>query len=56
MKKLPKKIRKIAKRAGFVFWKNESYGPGKGHIDWATEYDNEIVKFTKLLKKHYRGD
>jgi hypothetical protein len=55
VKKLPKKLRKLAKKAGFCFWANEKYGPGPGYVDWANEYDNEIVKFAKLLKKHYHG-
>lgn len=50
MKKLPKKLRKIAKQAGFVFWANESHGPGKNHIDWASDYTRELKRFAKLVK------
>lgn len=51
--KLSKKYRKLAKKAGFVFWKNEDYGPGKGYIDWSSTYDDEIVKFAKLIVKDF---
>lgn len=56
MKKLPKSIRKIAKKAGFVFWKKESWGPGKGHIDWGSQYDNEMFEFVRLLELHFRNE
>lgn len=44
-----KKIRKVAKRAGFVFWGKEHYGPGPKHIDWSCVYDAEIDEFAHLL-------
>ena len=47
------KIRKLAKKAGFVIWGDASWGPGKGHIDWSCNYDDELVKFAKLIKKEY---
>ena len=43
------KIKALAKEAGFVFWKKESWGPGKGHIDWASNYDKELVKLVHLI-------
>lgn len=42
---------KLAKKAGFVFWGNEDYGPGPGHIDWASNYDKELHKYSRLLVK-----
>lgn len=50
---MKKKIKKLAKKAGFVIWGNASWGPGKGNIDWASNYDKELVKFAKLVKKEY---
>ena len=50
---MKKKIRKLAKKAGFVIWGDVSWGPGKGHIDWSCDYDNELKKFAKLVKKEY---
>lgn len=44
-----KQIKKLAKRAGFVFWSNEAHGPGPGHIDWSCDYDKEFDKFCDLL-------
>ena len=47
------KIRKLAKKAGFVIWGDASWGPGKGHIDWSCNYDEELIKFAELLKEKY---
>ena len=44
-----KKIAKLAKKSGFVFWMNESQGPGKGKIDWACDYEREFEIYTKLV-------
>ena len=46
---MSKKTKKLAKQAGFVFWKNESWGPGKGKIDWSGDYDKEFKVYTKLV-------
>ena len=42
-------IKKLAKKAGFIFWKDESHGPGPDHIDWGSTYDDEFEKFATLL-------
>lgn len=47
--KLNRKLRKIAKKAGFIFWSDELYGPGKNYIDWGSVYDAEMVNFANLL-------
>lgn len=44
-------VKKLAERAGFVFWGDEPYGPGPEYIDWACNYDKEFEKFVKLLIK-----
>jgi hypothetical protein len=44
-----KKIKDLAKEAGFVTWANESWGPGKGNIDWSSSYDKELEKFYELV-------
>ena len=44
-----KRIIELAEEAGFVFWQNESWGPGPGHIDWSAIYDKEFQKYTELL-------
>lgn len=42
-------IEQLAKKAGFIFWKDESYGPGPHHIDWGCDYHEEFDTFVKLL-------
>lgn len=44
-----KNLQKLAKKAGFVFWSDESWGPGKNNIDWANEYDEDFEKYSYLL-------
>jgi len=44
-----KRFEQLARKAGFVFWKNETHGPGPGHIDWANNYDQELERFAELL-------
>jgi hypothetical protein len=46
---MDKKIKDFAKKAGFVMWSNETWGPGAGHIDWAGPYDKELEKFYELV-------
>ena len=46
---MDKKIKDFAKKAGFVMWANESWGPGAGNIDWAGPYDKELEKFYELV-------
>lgn len=47
-------IKKLAKEAGFIFWKKEPWGPGKGHIDWSSNYDKELAKFAYLVINAYK--
>lgn len=41
-------IKKLAEQAGFVLWGDEDWNPGDV-IDWASNYDQEIVKYTELV-------
>jgi len=50
---MKKKIKKLARKAGFVIWDDSSWGPGKGNIDWSSNYDRELKKFAKLVRKEY---
>jgi len=43
------RIKKLAQESGFVFWGNEAWGPGEGHIDWSCDYDKELTKFVELI-------
>lgn len=42
-------IRKLAKEAGFIFWENESWKPKDAIIDWSTNYDEDLVRYTRLV-------
>ena len=46
---MKKKIKKLAKKAGFVIWSDASWGPGKGNVDWSSNYDKELKKFAHLI-------
>lgn len=41
-------IKLLAEEAGFVLWCDEEWNPGET-IDWASNYDNTIVKYTELV-------
>ena len=42
------RIRELAEQSGFVFWVDEEWNP-RDSIDWTSNYDQEIVKYTKLV-------
>jgi hypothetical protein len=48
------RILELLKESGFVFWQNESWGPGAGRVDWSNDYDREIWDFVKLLTDEHR--
>ena len=43
-------IKELAAQAGFVLWADEDWNPGQT-IDWANDYDAELVQYTKLVVK-----
>jgi hypothetical protein len=45
-------IQTLLEDAGFGMWGDEEWGPGPGHIDWSSLYDNEFEQFLKLLSNH----
>jgi hypothetical protein len=49
-----KKTRKLAKKAGFIFWKNEKWKPPGEVIDWSCMYDEELEKFAELVRADER--
>ena len=49
------KIKELAEEAGFIYWENEEWGPGPGFIDWSSNYDNELVKYTELVVRECAG-
>ncbi len=50
-----KKIKELAEKAGFVYWRDEPWGPGPEHIDWSCMYDEEFAKYTELLVQECIG-
>ena len=44
-------IKALAEEAGFATWGLEKYRPDGAVIDWACEYDDELVKFYHLTRK-----
>jgi hypothetical protein len=46
-------IKDLAEDAGFCMWGDESYKPEGDVVDWASKYDNELVKFYHLVKNKY---
>ena len=51
------RVLKLAKKAGFVIWDNCSWaGDRVGKVDWACEYDHELVKFYDLVRKDYEKE
>jgi hypothetical protein len=61
---MKKKTRKLAKEAGFIFWEDEECKPSEVSIpewkpsgeliDWSCYYDDELVKFAKLVRADER--
>lgn len=49
-KKFTPELKKLAKEAGFILWKDEEWNPGDV-VDWGSRYDDELVKFAKLIAK-----
>jgi hypothetical protein len=45
------RIKALAKQAGFIFWKDESWGPGPDNIDWSCDYQIEFNTFVQSLIK-----
>lgn len=44
------RIKQLAEESGFVLWSDEDWNPGDT-IDWSSNYDNAIVKYTELIIK-----
>lgn len=43
------KLQKLLVDSGFVFWEDESWGPGEGRIDWGCDYTEEFESFLMIL-------
>jgi hypothetical protein len=47
-----KDIKKLARKAGFVFWDDCEWKPDGAIIDWSSDYDKELERFAKLHKQY----
>jgi hypothetical protein len=45
------KMLQLAKKAGFIMWSDCEWKPKGATIDWSCDYDKELRKFVKLVKK-----
>jgi hypothetical protein len=45
------KMLQLAKKAGFIMWSDCDWKPKGATIDWSCDYDKELRKFVKLVKK-----
>ena len=41
-------VQELAEKAGFVRWEDELWSPGRGKIDWSSDYEKELIEFYKL--------
>ena len=46
-------IKALAEEAGFVTWNGERWNIDNYVVDWANQYDDELVKFYHLVKEKY---
>lgn len=46
------KFIELLKQSDFCLWEDESWKPDGAVVDWASNYDEEIVKFAELIVRH----
>jgi len=46
------KLIELMKEANFCLWGDESWKPEGAVVDWASNYDEEIIKFAELIVRH----
>jgi len=46
------KLIELMKEAEFCLWEDESWKPEGAVVDWASNYDKELVKFAELIVRH----
>ena len=49
-------IKSIAEEAGFVTWQGERWNIDDNVVDWANQYDDELVRFYTLTRKQAMRD
>jgi len=46
--------RSLLKRAGFCLWTNESWKPKGAIVDWACNYDKQILELIDIVRQDER--
>lgn len=46
------KFIELIKEANFCLWEDEPWKPEGAVVDWASNYDEEIMKFAELIVRH----
>ena len=46
------KFIELIKQSNFCLWEDEPWKPEGAVIDWASNYDEEIMKFAELIVRH----
>lgn len=49
-------VQGLAEKAGFVVWEDELWGPGKGKVDWSSDYEKELIEFYKLVRAEVEAE
>ena len=42
-------IKQLAEEAGFLLWEDEPWKPEGAIIDWSSNYDSALEKYTELI-------
>ncbi len=43
------RIKQLAEEAGFILWEDESWKPEGAIIDWSSNYDDVLDRYTELI-------
>jgi hypothetical protein len=43
------KIKQLAEEAGFLLWEDEPWKPEGAIIDWSSNYDSALERYTELI-------
>jgi hypothetical protein len=49
------RIKQLAEEAGFILWEDESWKPEGAFIDWSSNYDDVLDRYTELIVKECAG-
>ncbi len=43
------RMKQLAEEAGFILWEDESWKPEGAFIDWSSNYDDVLDRYTELI-------